>query len=137
MWAVARYDLSLSWEEFEELTPSMFYALCARRNIHFKYDRFAAGMVCSAVYNVNRASSDSPMLTAFDFVREPKDAAAKAETDKIKAVIKQVIGQLPSDTPKDRLHGIRSRTIASLKSQGREDAEQLFDSCWPSLKPKE
>jgi len=115
----------------------MFNALCKRRNIHFKYDRFAAGMICSAVYNVNRAGADTPMLSAFDFIREEKDTAAKEETRKIKALIKQVVGQLPSDTPKDKLNVIRSRTIASLKSQGRQDAEELFDSCWPTLKPKE
>lgn len=28
MWAIARYDLGLSFEEFEELTPGMFQALC-------------------------------------------------------------------------------------------------------------
>ena len=73
----------------------MSNALCARRNIHFKYDRFAAGIVASAVYNVNRASADSPMITAFDFVRDEKDAAARAEVQNIKGVIKHVIGQLP------------------------------------------
>jgi hypothetical protein len=127
----------LSWDEFADLTPSMFNALCARRNIHFKHDRFANALTAAAVYNVNRASADAPVISAFDFIRDEKDSEAKAETQKIKAVIQQVVGLLPHDTPKEKLHEVRRKTIASLKAQGRQDAEQLFDSCWPSLRPKE
>lgn len=110
----------------------MFNALCTRRNIRFKYDRYAAGMVAASVYNTNRISADSPMITAFDFIREPDPD--RDERQKIKALIQQVIGQLPSNTPKDKLRDIRNRTIASLKSQGRTDAETLFDAVWPSMK---
>ena len=111
----------------------MFKALCARRNIRFKHERFLAGMTAAAVYNVNRASAESPVFTAFDFVRSAEDSERKAETDGIKSMIKSVIGQLPNDVTRERLLDIRSRTIKSLMTQGRKDAEVLFDSCWPSL----
>jgi len=114
----------------------MFQALCKRRNIRFKHERYVAGMTASAVYNVNRASADAPLFTAFDFVRSEEDSKRKEETDNIKALIKKVIGQLPSDTPRERLLDIRSKTIASLKTQGRADAEQLFNDCWPTLAEK-
>jgi len=115
----------------------MFNALCERRNIRFKHDRYAAGMVAASVYNCARASKDAPLITAFDFVRSAEDAEARAEIDKIKALIKKVVGAMPSDTPMAKLQDVRNRTIASLKAQGRQDAEQLFSECWPSLTPKE
>jgi hypothetical protein len=132
LWAIARYDLSLSWQEFEDLTPAMFQALCIRRNIRIKYDRFANAQTAAAVYNVNRGSEDAPIVTAFDFVR---DVNPEREQEKrIKHLIRTVIGQLPTGTPREKMLDIRTRTIASLLRQGREDAEELFDSCWPSLK---
>ena len=93
-------------------------------------------MVAAAVYNCNRASADSPMLTAFDFVREVKDAESKAERQAIKRTITQAIGSMPSTTTKEQLQEVRSKCIASLTAQGRTDAEELFNECWPSLVPK-
>ena len=115
----------------------MFSALCARRNIRFKHERYANAQTAAAVYNCNRASADSPMLTAFDFVRDEKEAAIRSERQNVKNIIKQVIGQMPSNTPKEKLQEVRSKCIASLTAQGRTDAEQLFNECWPSLKPTE
>jgi hypothetical protein len=133
LWAIAKYDLGLSYEEFADLTPAMFSALCARRNMKSKHDRFAAGMVAAAVYNVHRANADAPVLTAFDFVREckPEEEERKA----IMQTIKQAIGSMPSTTTLERLQEIRSNCIASLTAQGRKDAEDIFNECWPSLKP--
>lgn len=115
----------------------MFNTLCARRNLKFKCDRYTAGMVASAVYNTNRSSADIPMMTAFDFIRDERSSAELAEKQRITSVIKQVIGQLPSNTSPEKIQTIRAKTIASLKAQGRTDAEQLFNDSWPSLKPKE
>jgi hypothetical protein len=135
LWAVARYDLSLSWEEFSDLTPSMFNALCVRRNLKFKYDRFANALTASAVYNVNRTTNESPFITAFDFVRDEKQTAVKEERNKIIGTIKQVVGMMPSDTPREKFLAVRERVVNSLKSQGRVDAEELWAECWPSLVP--
>ena len=133
LWAIARYDLGLTFEEFEELTPEMFNSLCERRNIKFKHERFAAGMVAAAVYNVNRASTESPVLTAFDFVREEAESAEKAEHDKIIGTIRQLVGQMPSDTPREKLLHVRDTVVGSLRAQGRKDAEALWLEAWPSL----
>ncbi len=69
LWSIARYDLGLGWEEFELLTPAMFQALCKRRNIRIRYERYAHAMTASAVYNVNRANRDDRLLMPMDFVR--------------------------------------------------------------------
>jgi hypothetical protein len=136
LWSVARYDLGLSWDEFEDLTPAMFMALCVRRNVRFKHDRFAAGMVASATYNCHRTEKDSPVFTAWDFVRNEEEDEAHAQTRKIKEMIRKAIGVLPSNTPRIKLLQIRQQCINSLLRQGRKDAEVLFDECWPMLKPK-
>lgn len=114
------------------MTPAGFRALCKRRNIKFKMDRYAAAIPASAIYNVSRASTDAPLIEPMDFVREPDPY--RENTLEIKRLMKQVIGQLPAGTTAEKLQEIRTRTIASLSSQGRTDAEQLFDECWPSLK---
>jgi hypothetical protein len=132
LWAIARYDLGLAIEEFEDLTPLTFQALCKRRNLKFKMDRYANALTAAAIYNVNRASTDAPLIEPMDFVREPDPY--RENTLEIKRLIKQVICQLPACTTTEKLQKIRTRTIASLSSQGRTDAEQLFDECWPSLK---
>ena len=124
--------MRLSLEEFEELTPTGFRALCLRRNIRFKMDRYAASIPAAALYNVNRASADTPLIEPIDFVREPDPY--REQTLEIKRTIKQVISQLPPDTDPALLQKIRTGTIESLKNQGREDAEALFNECWPSLK---
>jgi hypothetical protein len=126
--------LQLSLEEFEDLTPPAFQALCRRRNIRFKHERFAHAIVASAVYNVNRAASDAPLIQPIDFVR---DVDPEVEhTKEIKQTIKQVVGSAPQGTTFEKYQEIRSRTISSLEAQGRKDATQLFDECWPSLKPQ-
>lgn len=132
LWAIARYDLGLSLAEFEDLTPAMFQALCKRRNLRFKMDRYANGLTAAAIYNVNRGSSDTPIIEPMDFVREPDPF--REQTNAIRKTIKQVVGQLPVGTKPEQIAEIRTRVISSLLRQGRKDAEQLFDECWPSLK---
>jgi hypothetical protein len=135
LWSIARYDLGLSLEEFEDIDPGMFYALCKRKSIRFKYERLAHAITASAVYNANRQSSDSPIISPMDFIREVDPV--EEQTKEIKKLIKEVVGSLPAGSPAEKYQEIRSRTIASLESQGRTDAETLFNECWPSLAPKE
>jgi hypothetical protein len=113
----------------------MFTALCKRRNIWFKYERFANALTAAAVYNTNRTSSDSPTISAFDFIRSAEDSAQKDELQRIKSAIRQSIGIHPVGTPRKKFLEIRQRTIDLLKSQGRQDAEELFNQVWSSLKP--
>ena len=115
----------------------MFNALCKRRNIRFKYEKLAHGITASAVYNVNRATPESPMISAFDFVRSEEASERRAERLRIIGIIKQTIGAMPSSTPREKFLKVRANIIAELKALGRDDAEAIFDECWPSLKPKE
>jgi hypothetical protein len=137
LWAIGRYDLGLSWEEFEELTPGMFQALCKRRNVRIKYERYAHGLTASAVYNVNRGSVEDPVVTGFDFVRDEASARNKEEMNKARRYIKRALGNLPVGTTREKCLEIRLRAIADVRASGRDDAEQIMDECWPSLKPKD
>ena len=135
MWSIARYDLGLSFEEFEDCTPAMFNALCRRKRIRYKYERLAHALTASAVYNCNRASKDSPIIQPFDFVRE----VDKAEEERlaIMAIIRKAIGEAAAKASREKLLRIRANVIASLGMRGRTDGEKLFDECWPTLKPTE
>jgi hypothetical protein len=135
LWSIARYDLGLSLSEFAELTPSMFAALCKRRNIRLKHERFANALTAAAVYNVNRSKAEDPMTTAFDFVRDEKANKALSETRLLKKQIKDAVGHMPSSTPRNRFLKMRVAYVAELKKLGRTDAEELWAECWPSLVP--
>jgi hypothetical protein len=127
----------LSWEEFEELTPGQFQELAKRRNVSIRYDRYANALTASAVYNVHRGSEDSPIISAFDFVRDEKEAAKLEKIREAKRYLKTVIGQLPLTTPRSKFLDVRGKAINDLTASGFENGEALFDSVWPSLKPTE
>ena len=102
-------------------------------------DRYANALTASAVYNVNRASVDTPVLEPIDFVREPDPY--REQTNEIKQAIRHGLGQLLAKPCKgqkpvslEQLQEVRTRFINNLKAQGRDDAEALFDECMPSLK---
>jgi hypothetical protein len=137
LWAWARYDFRLTWTEFEELTPGEFHELAKRRNVAIRYDRYANALTASAVYNVNRGSSDDAVVTAFDFVRPEEDAIRLEKIREGKRYIKKVIGGLPMTTPRAKFLDVRLKAITDLKASGYQDPEALFDSVWPHLKPTE
>ena len=118
------------------MTPRSFRALCERRNIRLKYERFANAQTAAAVYNTARPSEEVPVISAFDFVREPEYAAERNRIREVRKVIMQAFGNLPAMDRKKVLE-LRAKMIAQLQAKGQDDAEQIFDDCWPSLKPKE
>ena len=134
---MARYDFGLSWDEFEELTPKMFQALCKRRNVRIKYERYANAQTAAAVYNVNRHSADDPMVRPFDFIMDDEQASQRVSKIRFKKFIQKTIGQMPFGTPREKLLEVRSKAIGDLRASGCEDPEALFNEMWPSLKPKE
>jgi hypothetical protein len=136
LWSVARFDLSLTWEEFADLTPGMFAALCKRRNIRLKHDRFANALTASAVYNVHRAGSDVPMVSAYDFVRDAKQSEAHEQTQLLKRQIQEAVTRMPANTTRDKFMRLRENIIAELVKLGRADAEELWAEIWPSLVPE-
>jgi hypothetical protein len=136
LWALARYDLGLSWEEFEELTPAMFQALCKRRNVRIKYERLANALTASVVANVNRSKADDPIIQPFDFIRDGESAQKKERLDAAKRHCKKVMN-VPSGTSREKIMEIRGRAIKDLEAAGYENAENIMDSCWPHLAKKE
>jgi hypothetical protein len=135
---MARFDLQISMDEFWDLTPTMFQALCRRRNIGIRYERYANALTAAAVYNVNRGSSDDPVVAAFDFIRSEEDAIKLEKVREGKRYINKVIGQLPMmTTTRAKYIDVRRKVIIDLQASGHADAEDLFDSVWPHLKPTE
>jgi hypothetical protein len=134
---MSRYDLGLSLEEFWDLTPGMFQALCKRRNVGIRYERYANALTASAVYNSIRGSEDSPTICAFDFIRDEKESIKLEKLREGKKFCKKVIGQLPMTTPRSKFLDVRRKAIIDLAASGYEDPETLFDSVWPHLIPTE
>jgi hypothetical protein len=134
---LARYDLGLSDEEFADLTPGEFQALCKRRNTRIKYERYANALTASAVYNVNRHSDDTPAISAFDFIRDDASAEKADKLRKAKMFCKKVIAGLGMSATKEKMVEVRAKAIVDLKASGYENAEEIFDGCWPSLRPQE
>ena len=133
---MAKYDLGISSiEEFWDLTPSMFQSLCKRRNISIRYDRYAAAMVAASVYNVNRASVDDPIASAFDWIRSDESAAKREKIRKGEQKVKRRILALPMLTSRAKYLDARLNLIAELTAEGYDNPEELFDRCWPTLKP--
>jgi hypothetical protein len=134
---MARFDLRLTMDEFWELTPGMFQALCKRRNIRIKYDRYANALTASAVYNASRQSEESPVVYPFDFIRDEASAKRLEKIREGKRYIKKVIGGLPMTTTRPKFLEIRRKAIADLTASKFENAEALFDEVWPHLRPTE
>ena len=131
MWAVAKYDLGLSYKEFGEITPGMFHALCERKRIRYKYERLAHAITASAVYNVNR-TKDAAVIQPMDFVTER--TREQEELEAIKKIIKTAIAAAPSGTARETLLKMKANVIRSLNARGRTDSKEVFEECWPSLK---
>ena len=133
---MATYDFRLSMEEFEDLTPGEFRALCQRRNIRIKYERYSNAITAAAVYNVNRHEVDDPVVSAFDFVRDERDSEKREKLLKAKRFVRQALA-LPFGTTREKFLEVRGKVINDLKASGYDEAEQIVNGCYPSLKENE
>jgi hypothetical protein len=125
-------------DEFWGLTPGMFKALCQRRNIRITYERYANSLTAAAVYNVNRGSSEAPVIHAFDFVRDDKSSAKLERIREAKRTIRQEIGEMPmGTTTRAQLLVIRRKMISNLAARGFDNPEALFNEVWDHLRPTE
>ena len=134
---MAKYDLSLTWNEFEDLTPAMFQALCKRRNIRIRYERFANAQTAAAVYNTNRHSVEDPLVEPFDFIRDDESAQRKERLMKAKRYINRALGAFPLSTTREKILEIRQKAITDLKASGYADAEQIVNAMYPNLQSKD
>lgn len=131
---MARYDFGLSWREFAECTPRMFQALAKRRNVRLRYERFAGAQAAAAVYNVNRGKASDPTVSAYDFVMDEEESARRERGATFRRYALKAIGQLPVNTPREKVLEVRRRAIADLERAGCADAEAFVDSIFPHLK---
>lgn len=113
----------------------MFFALCKRRNVALKYERYANAQTAAAVYNVNRHNAEDPLVRAMDFVMDSEQSNKREELLKIKRFIRSSIQAVPMSAPRSKFLEVRRNVIQKLAAQG-QDGETLFDHLWPSLKPK-
>ena len=114
----------------------MFQALCKRRNVRIKYERYAHAITASVVANVNRGKAEDPTIAPFDFVRDEESSRKKEHLERAKKHCKKVMN-VPPGTTSERIQEIRRAAIKDLEASGYKNAEQIFDECWPSLKPKD
>jgi hypothetical protein len=132
---MAVYDLGISMESFWDLTPAMFQALCKRRNIRIKYERYAHALTASSVYNANRHSKDAPIITAMDFIRSEESAKRLEKMRAARRDIRKVIMNQRRGMTRPEYLDVRKRVISDLSSRGYDNAEALFNEVWPNLKP--
>lgn len=114
----------------------MFTALCKRRNVRLKQDRFANAITAASIYNVHRAGTDAELVTPFDFVR---DAAQTEELDKVRLLKRQIrdaVTRMPNNTTREAFLKIRKNVIAGIEKLGRTDGAELWAECWPTLVPE-
>ncbi len=80
LWAIGRYDLGLSDDEFWRLTPAQFAALCDRMEAEREHAEYCAALVIAEMGNMQRAEGAVPLEPGL-FMR--KHAAAAIERRQI------------------------------------------------------
>lgn len=132
-WSIANYDLGLkTWEEFCELTPGMFHALCKRRNIRLKYERLSGAQAAAAVYNGHRNSESDPVVSAYDFIRDEASTRRRERLQQARQYVRKCLTVPASTSPEKRLE-IRNKVIADLVTAGYPDAEAIVNNCFAKL----
>ena len=114
----------------------MFLALCKRRNVHIRYQRFANAMTASAVYNVNRSSAEDPVIRPFDFVMDEEQSERRERQMYVRRVVRDSVRSVNMGASREKYLQVRKTVIEKLNAAGYPEAEQVFDEMWPHLKPK-
>lgn len=115
----------------------MFSALCRRRNVRIRYERYAHALTASAVYNT---SAGKHVANPMDWIREGAAAKRYDERMKIKEFISGVISRMPPQTTFEQLLEVKRKALIDIVNTGvvdHEEAERMFDAIWPTLKAKE
>lgn len=113
----------------------MFQALCNRRNVRLKYERYANALTAAAVYNVHRGSTEDPLVRPFDFVMDDEQSTRREQRIKFTTYVQKAIGHLPPSTPMSKIQETRSKVIRDLEASGCPEPEKFFNSIWPHLQP--
>jgi hypothetical protein len=112
----------------------MFRALCKRRHVGIRYERYAHAITASVVANVHRTRDEDLIISPFDFVRDEESNQKLERKRKAKAFVNKIIKGLPITATRETLLDKRARAIADLQADGYVDAESIFDELFPHLK---
>ena len=117
------------------MTLAQLEALEERREFKIRHQRFNAGLIASAIFNANRVSTDSPALSAFDFIAGFQLDPEEEERDKLRRSIKHSIAltmiDLSRNKTPDEVKELKAKVLANLRKSGVEDAEELFNEVFP------
>ena len=135
MWAIARYNFGLSWEDFADCTPKMYRALFNRYHISVRHLRYASALTTAAIYNSNRTKEDDPVVAAFDFVATDEEVERRMNRKRYREYVNKALAMWV--TAPEKFMEKRPLVIEDLRVAGCENPEELVDRMFPEFKPKE
>ena len=68
LWAIGRFDLHLSEDEYNKLTLTQFNALMERFQVQQEWQNYRAALICSVLANIYRDSKKGKAFTPQDFM---------------------------------------------------------------------
>ena len=68
LWAIGRFDLHLSEDEYNKLTLTQFNALMDRFQVQQERQDYRAGLICAVLANIYRDPGKSKPFTTQDFM---------------------------------------------------------------------
>lgn len=87
IWAVGRYDLRLSEQEFWNLTLKQFNALLERHRINFEWQNYRPALICAILANIYR-DKKSKAFTPQDFMPKTKLKEKRQTTEEMINIVK-------------------------------------------------
>ena len=91
LWALARYDLQLSDEEFGELSPRQFHWLLKRKERETEHRELLNGIVAAAVVNFSFSAPDK-QAEPKDFMPSQYASAPEVSAEEIEQARARTIG---------------------------------------------
>lgn len=94
MWAVGRYDLGLTEEEFWGLTPRQYVALLERHEEAMEWEDYRMGVIASTIVNMLKAKGGKTFKPE-DFM--PTKRRKKQTPEEMLAVVKNYMATVDED----------------------------------------
>ena len=103
----------------------MFAALLERRWQEFRRGMYGQAMLLAQTYNLHRPEN-APIMSGMEFLPGFHDPDSE-KLDQVRSNVMAWHSMHPDATP-EQVAALRTRVVASLKQQGFEKAEEMFDS---------
>jgi len=94
LWAVGRYDLRLSEEEFWHMVPRQYSALLKRHHQEFIRHEFGPAIICSAIFSTHGVRADYEKFMPSLKKPPKKEATWEDHLAKVKALHVALGGKL-------------------------------------------